>query len=84
MPGAWAMNEEGEFELQEPYATMLHEAHMAATQGWRDGLLDYVEPRCRYGWDELRAGLLRICQDENRTAFEKLDEFVIRALEGDL
>lgn len=84
MPGAWRMNDEGEFELVEPYKTALFEAHIAATKGWRDGLLDYVEPKCKYTREELRKALLEICEDENRTAFQKLDEFVIRALEGDL
>lgn len=84
MAGAWKMNEDGEFELQEPYKTALFEAHLMATKGWRDGLLDYVEPRCPYTRDQLRAALLKMCEDENRTAFEKMDDFVVRALEGDL
>lgn len=82
--GAWVMNDDGEFELQEPYRTAVQEARLAATKGWRDGLIDYVEPKCRYSRDELRLALLRIVEDENRTPFEKLDGFVIQALEGDL
>lgn len=74
----------GEFELQEPYKTMLEEARLMATRGWRNGLYDYLEPRCRYNRDQLNDALLRICQDESRTAFEKMDDFVVRALEGDL
>lgn len=78
------MNDDGEFELAEPYKTELPEARLAATRGWHDALLDYVEPRTRYTRDELTSALVEICQDESRTAFQKLDEFVVRALEGDL
>lgn len=84
MAGAWKMDADGNFELVEPYKTAVAEARVAATLGWREGLLDYVEPKCGYSREELGTALERICEDENRTAFEKLDGFVIQALEGDL
>ena len=82
--GMWTMNENGEFTLEEPYKTMLVEAKLMATKGWRDNLLGYLEPRCDYDREFLNQELLRRNGEEGMTAMEILEEFVLEALGGDL
>lgn len=38
--GVWKMDDEGHWELQEPYRTYLLEAKLSATQGWRLAVID--------------------------------------------
>ena len=82
--GVWTMNDDGGFELQEPYKTYLLEAKLNATQGWREALYAYLAERCPYTRDELNAELLRRVDERECTAMELVDEFVIEALSGDL
>ena len=82
--GMWSMSEEGEFTLNEPYATYLAEAKLHATKGWRDALYAYLEPKCPYTRDELNAEMLRRVDERECSAMELLDEFVLEALGGDL
>ena len=82
--GMWTMTDDGDFELQEPYKTMLGEARASATQGWYAGLVAYLLPRCPYTEQELRNELLRrneVREDGKVMVFE---EFVLEALSGDL
>ena len=82
--GMWSMSDDGEFTLSEPYKTMLNEAKLTATKGWRDGLLGYLEPRCVYDAAFLSQELLRRVDEQGVTPMEMLDEFVLEALGGDL
>ena len=80
----WTLHDDGVFELNEPYNTMLTEARVAATQGWYAGLCSYLVPRCPYTEPELRDELLRrneVREEDKVTVFE---EFVLEALSGDL
>lgn len=82
--GMWTMSDEGVFTLNEPYKTQLMEAKLMATKGWRDSLLDYLEPRCIYDREFLNEELLRRNGEEGMTAMQILEEFVLEALGGDL
>lgn len=81
--GIWTLTDEGTFVLEEPYNTMLLEAKLMATKGWRDGLFGYLEERCPYTREELNQSLLARTE-ENVSAEELLNEFVLEALTGDL
>ena len=79
----WTLHDNGEFELNEPYSTMLTEARVAATQGWYAGLVGYLEPRCPYTEGQLREELLK----RNERPEDKVgifETFVLEALSGDL
>ena len=82
--GMWSMTDEGEFILNEPYATYLVEAKLHATHGWRESLYAYLVPKCPYTRDELNAEMLRRVEERDCSAMELLDEFVLEALGGDL
>lgn len=82
--GAWSMNENGEFILNEPYKTHLESAKLLATKGWRDGLYDYLEGKCPYTREQLNEELLRRVRENERTSMEMLESFVIEAIDGDL
>ena len=81
--GMWTLTDEGEFVLEEPYATKLHEARTVATAGWIAALLEYLEQQCPYAADELKDALLARC-DEDLSPNEIVNEFVLEALSGDL
>lgn len=79
----WRMTEDGEFELNEPYATQLEEARVTASHAWATALIGYLEPRCPYTAVELKDELLRRNQrDEGKVLI--FEEFVLEALSGDL
>ena len=80
----WRMTEDGEFELNEPYATQLEEARVAATRGWYAALVAYLVPRCPYTEAELRAELLKRNEQRPESKTTVFDEFVLEALSGDL
>ena len=84
--GVWRMNDDGTFEVSEPYATMLEEARKVTTDAWTDALIGYLEERSPYTAERLNAELVRRNM-ENRGADQKLPLFeslVLEALSGDL
>ena len=82
--GMWVMNDDGSFELQEPYRTQLAEAKEAATRGWHAALIEYLEPRCPYTAQELTDELVKRngAREEGKTVI--FEEFILEALSGDL
>ena len=81
--GVWTMTEEGEFELNEPYATMLAEARISATRAWTTTLLGYLAEHTCYDIEFLKDELLRRNgRSDAPTAI--VEEFVLEALSGDL
>ena len=81
--GMWTLNEDGSFELNEPYKTMLQEAKGVSTQAWAEALIGYLEPRCPYTAEELADELLRRNnRDEGKVVI--FEEFVLQALGGEL
>ena len=82
--GMWVMDDDGNFELQEPYATWLTEARVAATQAWAAALIGYLEPRCPYTAEELKDELLRRNRERDDGKVMVFEEFVLEALSGDL
>lgn len=81
--GLWKMTEDGVFELQEPYATMLVEAKVASTRGWTAALLEYLEPRCPYTAEELKDALISR-NERPESKMDVFEQFVLEALSGDL
>ena len=77
------MTDDGEFELNEPYATMLAEARVDATRAWTMAMLGYLAEHTAYDVEFLKGELLRRCK-ENMPPSEIVDEFVLEALSGDL
>ena len=85
MAGAvWSMSEEGEFTLNEPYATQLLEARVTATQAWAAALIGYLEPRCPYTKEQLKDELLKRNEERDDGKVALFEEFVLEALSGDL
>jgi hypothetical protein len=82
--GMWKMNEDGSWELQEPYRTQLVEARLAATRAWTEALIGYLEPRCPYTAQELADELVRRNEQRDEGKVMIFEEFVIEALSGDL
>lgn len=81
--GMWTMTDEGEFILEEPYATMLVEAKVVSTNAWAQALIGYLAERCEYTPEELKDSLLKRNQ-EGQSPMATVDEFVLEALSGDL
>lgn len=81
--GMWTMTDDGEFVLEEPYATKLTEARNYATGAWIAALLAYLSDQCPYTADELKDSLLARC-DEDGAPSEIVNEFILEALSGDL
>lgn len=82
--GMWTLTDEGEFILEEPYATQLKEAKMAATAAWTDATVGYLAERSVYDGEFLTNELLRRCTEEGMTPSEIVEEFILEALSGDL
>ena len=82
--GMWSMHDDGSCELQEPSGTWLIESKIAATKGWADGLIAYLEPRCPYTAQQLADELVRRNDVREQGKMETFEEFVLEALSGDL
>lgn len=82
--GVWRMEDDGTFEINEPYATMLEEARLEATQGWTAALVSYLEPRCPYTAQELVDELVKRNKERPDSKIPLFEEFVLEALSGDL
>lgn len=81
--GMWTMNDDGSFELQEPYRSMLLEARVEATRGWHRGLVGYLATRCPYTPEELTSALLTR-NERGDDPQDTMNEFILEALSGDL
>ena len=68
----------------EPYATMLDEAKVAATQAWHSGLIGYLEARSPYTAQQLSDELVKRNRERDEGSIQKFEEFVLEALAGDL
>ena len=82
--GLWKLHDDGRFELQEPYRTMLMEAKVASSRAWHDALIEYLEPRCPYTAQELSDELVRRNEERPDGKVNLFEEFVLEALSGDL
>ena len=82
--GMWTMNDDCEFELAEPYNSMLFECKLLATKAWRDTILDYLEPRTIYTREQLKDGLMYRNDKTDMHPTERVNEFILEALGGDL
>ena len=82
--GMWIMNEDYEFELAPEYQKQLMECRLLATKAWRDAILDYLEPRTPYNREQLKAGLMYRNDKTEMHPTERVSEFILEALGGDL
>lgn len=81
--GIWKLNDDGSFELQQPYAELLAEARVEATNGWATALIVFLANHSPYSPEELKNALLERNErgdDPNDT----VNEFILEALTGDL
>lgn len=82
--GMWKLHDDGRFELQEPYRTMLREAKIASSNAWTTALIEYLVPRCQYTAQELVTELARRNEIRKEAKILVFEEFVLEALSGDL
>ena len=82
--GLWVLNDDGSFELQEPYKTQLAEAQVASARAWTTALVEYLEPRCPYTAQELTDELIKRNEERDDAKVPLFEEFVLEALSGDL
>lgn len=82
--GMWTMNDDGSFELLEPYRTWLQECKLEGTQAWVGAVVGYLEPRCPYTAQELFDELARRNSQREEGKVVVFEEFVLEALGGDL
>ena len=82
--GVWTLHEDGSFELQEPYKSMVLEAQIVSSKAWTEALVAYLEPRCPYTAQELADELLKRNEQRDDGKVMLFQEFVIEALTGDL
>ena len=84
MTGAWTMTENGEFVLNEPYASKLDEAKTVATHAWTAAMMEWLSNETGYDKEDLLHEFVRRAKLEGRQPMEIVDSFVIEALEGNL
>ena len=84
MDGVWRMTGDGEFELNEPYATYLQECKAIATKAWHDAAIIYLAEHSPYTPQELSDELLRRNREREDGKVQLFDEFIVEALSGDL
>lgn len=82
--GMWTLNDDGSFELQEPYKTQLEEARLTATKAWTEALIGYLEPRSPYTAEQLADELVSRNKTRADSKVPLFEEFVLEALSGDL
>ena len=82
--GIWKMSPDGEFELAEPYATMLQEVKIASSKAWTEAVIEYLEPRCPYSAEYLAEEVVRRNNSRPEGKMTVFEEFVLEALSGDL
>lgn len=82
--GMWTLHDDGSFELQEPYATMLQDAKVKATMAWADALIGYLFEHTGYEPEFLKEELLRRNREKRYGPVEIADGFILDALSGDL
>lgn len=81
---AWTMTEDGEFVLNEPYATMLAECKLEATMAFQRAAFAYIAEHTGYAEEQLAEEFKRYAMKDDMPHIERMDQFVVRALEGDL
>lgn len=81
--GMWTLTDNGEWVLEEPYATMLEDAKVMATKAWTGAMLTYLCDHTEYEPEFLKDELLRRCKEE-QSPNAIIEEFVLEALSGDL
>ena len=74
---------DGEIELVEPYKSRVEEAKLAATKGWRDGLIDYLLEYCPYSRRRLEKELVERSRNSDEPAMSILEGFIIDAMAGE-
>lgn len=84
MTGAWTMTEDGEFVLNEPYASKLEEAKSVATFAWTAAMMEWLSDETGYNEELLLDEFVRRAKLEGRSPMEIVESFVIEALEGNL
>ena len=82
--GMWTLNDDYEFELNPEYGRMLMECRLLATKAWRDAILDYLEPRTIYTREQLKDALMAKNDKTDMHPTDRVTEFVLEALGGDL
>lgn len=82
--GVWRMTDEGEFEINEPYKTMLQEVRVFASQAWTGAVVSYLAAHSDYGEQELASELVRRNSERDGEKVPIFEEFVLEALSGDL
>lgn len=82
--GLWVLNDDGTFELQEPYKSELEEARLLATKAWTETLVGFLAERSPYSEQELVDELLRRNREREDGKVVVFEEFVLEALSGDL
>ena len=82
--GLWVLNDDGTFELQEPYRSELEEARLLATKAWTEALVGFLAERSPYSEQELVDELLRRNREREDGKVVLFEEFVLEALSGDL
>ena len=77
----WSMTEDGEWILNEPYATKLAEAKHVASQAWIDAICSFLHAHTGYPADELNNEFVRRAVEKDEPPMEIVDSFVIEVLE---
>lgn len=81
---AWTMTDDGEWILNEPYSTMLEECKIEATKAFQSATFDYISERTDYDVPELYEMFVAYAMKSELPPMERADQFIVRALEGDL
>ncbi len=77
------MTESGEFVLTPAYDEILREARRRGMVAWVEAVMSYLSGITDYSEEELFEAFKHRAE-ANPNALESVNEFVIRALEGDL
>ena len=84
MAGAWTMTEDGEFVLNEPYASKLEEGKSIATMAWTKAMMEWLADNSQYEVESLLMEFVRRSNEQDMPPMNLVESFVIEALEGNL
>lgn len=85
----WSMTEDGEWILNEPYASMVDEAKQRAAAAWQAEICEYLSSRTNYTTEDLISEFIRRSvttsgEESKYKIVGMVDSFIIEALEGSL
>lgn len=80
----WTMAEDGEWVLNEPYASAVWDIRVKATDAFQKALCEELAKITNYSVEELVPEYVRRCVERTDSPVDKVESFIIEAMSGQL